>query len=155
MMASSRAGSLTGDLCCTQIVSPKTTHCGSLLAIAIVQTTSIRLKRRGLSCHCLPGWRTPATGPTINGVNLYQARASAAGATLVNAARRGRAGAYDSGDLNQYSSSPSGLLNLSYRVTDDLLTYATLTTLWTAANGGYEGLLGAPRTLGVTGRYDF
>jgi hypothetical protein len=57
--------------------------------------------------------------------------------------------------LNQYSSSPSGLLNLSYRVTDDLLTYATLTTLWTAANGGYEGLLGAPRTLGVTGRYDF
>jgi iron complex outermembrane receptor protein len=81
--------------------------------------------------------------------------ASAAGATLVNAARRGRAGAYDSGDLNQYSSSPSGLLNLSYRVTDDLLTYATLTTLWTAANGGYEGLLGAPRTLGVTGRYDF
>jgi iron complex outermembrane receptor protein len=29
------------------------------------------------------------------------------------------------------------------------------TTLWTAANGGYEGLLGTPRTLGVTGRYDF
>ncbi|VVM65015.1 TonB-dependent receptor [Pseudomonas fluorescens] len=41
-------------------------------------------------------------------------------------ARRGRAGAYDSGDLNQYSSSPSGLLNLSYRVTDDVLGYATL-----------------------------
>ena len=29
------------------------------------------------------------------------------------------------------------------------------TTLWSAANGGYEGLLGSPRTLGVTGRYDF
>ena len=29
------------------------------------------------------------------------------------------------------------------------------TTLWSAANGGYEGLLGTPRTLGVTGRYDF
>ncbi|MBY8933564.1 TonB-dependent receptor [Pseudomonas fluorescens] len=41
-------------------------------------------------------------------------------------ARRGRAGAYDSGDLNQYSSSPSGLLNLSYRITDDVLGYATL-----------------------------
>ncbi len=41
-------------------------------------------------------------------------------------ARRGRAGAYNSGDLNQYSSSPSGLLNLSYRITDDVLGYATL-----------------------------
>lgn len=41
-------------------------------------------------------------------------------------ARRGRAGAYDSGDLNQYSSSPSGLLNLSYRITDDVLGYATV-----------------------------
>jgi len=29
------------------------------------------------------------------------------------------------------------------------------TTLWTGGNGGYEGLLGTPRTLGVTGRYDF
>jgi iron complex outermembrane receptor protein len=41
-------------------------------------------------------------------------------------ARRGRTGAYDSGDLNQYSSSPSGLLNLSYRITDDVLGYATV-----------------------------
>lgn len=51
------------------------------------------------------------------------------GATVTGAAataRRGRAGGYDSGDLNQYSSSPSGLLNLSYRITDDVLTYATL-----------------------------
>ncbi|EJM29864.1 TonB-dependent receptor [Pseudomonas sp. GM24] len=51
------------------------------------------------------------------------------GATVTGAAataRRGRAGAYDSGDLNQYSSSPSGLLNLSYRITDDVLGYATL-----------------------------
>lgn len=51
------------------------------------------------------------------------------GAALTGAAataRRGRAGAYDSGDLNQYSSSPSGLLNLSYRITDDVLGYATL-----------------------------
>ncbi len=53
------------------------------------------------------------------------------GATVTGAAataRRGRTGAYDSGDLNQYSSSPSGLLNLSYRITDDLLGYATLST---------------------------
>lgn len=51
------------------------------------------------------------------------------GATVTGVAataRRGRAGAYDSGDLNQYSSSPSGLLNLSYRITDDVLGYATL-----------------------------
>ncbi|MFJ4248904.1 TonB-dependent receptor [Pseudomonas sp. NPDC089741] len=50
--------------------------------------------------------------------------AAVAGAAAT--ARRGRAGAYDSGDLNQYSSSPSGLLNLSYRITDDLLGYATV-----------------------------
>lgn len=42
------------------------------------------------------------------------------------AAREARVGAYDSGDLNQYTFSPSGLLNLSYRFTDDLLGYATL-----------------------------
>ncbi|PKA70010.1 iron complex outermembrane receptor protein [Pseudomonas baetica] len=51
------------------------------------------------------------------------------GATVAGAAataRRGRAGAYDSGDLNQYRSSPSGLLNLSYRITGDVLTYATV-----------------------------
>lgn len=53
---------------------------------------------------------------------LGGAAVTGAGAT----ARRGRAGAYDSGDLNQYSSSPSGLLNLSYRITDDVLGYATV-----------------------------
>ncbi|MGE8407461.1 MAG: TonB-dependent receptor [Pseudomonas sp.] len=41
-------------------------------------------------------------------------------------ARQGRVGAYDSGDLNQYSASPSGLLNLSYRFSDEVLGYATL-----------------------------
>ena len=29
------------------------------------------------------------------------------------------------------------------------------TTLWNSPNGGYTGVLGAPRTVGVTGRYDF
>ncbi|MFJ4605304.1 TonB-dependent receptor [Pseudomonas atacamensis] len=51
-------------------------------------------------------------------------RAAVTGAAAT--ARRGRTGAYDSGDLNQYSSSPSGLLNLSYRITDDVLGYATV-----------------------------
>ncbi|MCE6983415.1 TonB-dependent receptor, partial [Pseudomonas frederiksbergensis] len=44
--------------------------------------------------------------------------AAVAGAAAT--ARQGRVGAYDSGDLHQYSTSPSGLLNLSYRFTDDL-----------------------------------
>ena len=51
------------------------------------------------------------------------------GASVTGAAaavRAGRAGAYDSGDLNQYTASPSGLLNLSYHFTDNLLGYATL-----------------------------
>uniref|UniRef100_UPI0030D8F56B hypothetical protein n=1 Tax=Pseudomonas sp. EA_5y_Pfl2_R50 TaxID=3088691 RepID=UPI0030D8F56B len=70
------------------------------------------------------------------------------------------------GDLNQYSSSPSGLLNLSYRITDDLLGYATLShgekfagvnlAVGSAPTAGADSLLiGTPRTLGVTGRYDF
>ncbi|MER0775317.1 hypothetical protein AAA522_03455 [Pseudomonas aeruginosa] len=29
------------------------------------------------------------------------------------------------------------------------------TSLWNSANGGYAGVLGTPRTLGVTARYDF
>ena len=43
------------------------------------------------------------------------------------AARQGRVGAYDSGDLNQYSFSPTGLLSLSYRFSDAVLGYASLT----------------------------
>ncbi|MEE1892914.1 TonB-dependent receptor [Pseudomonas otitidis] len=40
--------------------------------------------------------------------------------------RRGRVGAYDSGDLSQHSFSPSGLLALSYQINPDLLGYASL-----------------------------
>ena len=62
--------------------------------------------------------------------NAWVTRDAPVGGTAVTGAaatvRRGRAGAYDSGDLNQYSSSPSGLLNLSYRITDDVLGYATV-----------------------------
>lgn len=63
------------------------------------------------------------------------------------AARRGRAGAYDSGDLTQYSSSPSGLLNLSYRFTDDLLGYATLSH--GEKSGGVNLVVGSAPTAGT------
>ena len=62
-------------------------------------------------------------------------------------ARRGRAGAYDSGDLNQYSSSPSGLLNLSYRFNDDLLGYATLSH--GEKSGGVNLAVGSAPTAGA------
>lgn len=72
------------------------------------------------------------------------------GATVIGAAataRRGRTGAYDSGDLNQYSSSPSGLLNLSYRITDDLLGYATLSH--GEKSGGVNLAVGSAPTAGA------
>ncbi|WP_409316431.1 TonB-dependent receptor [Pseudomonas sp. KCJK9016] len=72
------------------------------------------------------------------------------GATVTGAAataRRGRTGAYDSGDLNQYSSSPSGLLNLSYRITDDLLGYATLSH--GEKSGGVNLVVGSAPTAGA------
>lgn len=62
-------------------------------------------------------------------------------------ARRGRTGAYDSGDLNQYSSSPSGLLNLSYRFTDELLGYATLSH--GEKSGGVNLVVGSAPTAGA------
>ncbi|MBK5012807.1 TonB-dependent receptor [Pseudomonas sp. S60] len=46
------------------------------------------------------------------------------GAALVS--RNARFGAYESGSLNQYSFSPSGLLSLSYIFNEDLLGYVTL-----------------------------
>ena len=71
--------------------------------------------------------------------------AAVAGAAA--AARRGRAGAYDSGDLNQYSSSPSGLLNLSYRITDDVLGYATVSH--GEKSGGVNLAVGSAPTAGA------
>ncbi len=72
------------------------------------------------------------------------------GVTVAGAAanaRRGRAGVYDSGDLNQYSSSPSGLLNLSYRITDDVLGYATLSH--GEKSGGVNLAVGSAPTAGA------
>jgi iron complex outermembrane receptor protein len=63
------------------------------------------------------------------------------------AARQGRVGAYDSGDLSQYSFSPSGLLSLSYRFTDQLLGYASLTH--GEKSGGINLTVGAAPRLGT------
>jgi iron complex outermembrane recepter protein len=63
------------------------------------------------------------------------------------AARQGRVGAYDSGDLNQYSFSPSGLLGLSYRFNEQLLGYATLTH--GEKSGGVNLTVGAAPRLGT------
>ena len=56
-------------------------------------------------------------------------------------------GAYDSGDLSQYSFSPSGLLGLSYRFNDQLLGYATLTH--GEKSGGVNLTVGAAPRLGT------
>ncbi|MGB8972764.1 MAG: TonB-dependent receptor, partial [Pseudomonas capeferrum] len=63
------------------------------------------------------------------------------------AARQGRVGAYDSGDLNQYSFSPSGLLGVSYRFNDQVLGYATLTH--GEKSGGINLTVGAAPRLGT------
>ncbi|MHC6227968.1 TonB-dependent receptor [Pseudomonas sp. X10] len=63
------------------------------------------------------------------------------------AAREGRAGAYDSGDLNQYSFSPSGLLSLSYRFNPNVLGYASLSH--GEKSGGINLTVGAAPRLGT------
>lgn len=63
------------------------------------------------------------------------------------AARNGRVGAYDSGDLNQYSFSPTGLLSLSYRFSDAVLGYASLTH--GEKSGGVNLTVGAAPRLGT------
>ncbi|HHS7811195.1 TonB-dependent receptor [Pseudomonas putida] len=83
--------------------------------------------------------------------NAWVTRNAPVGGAIVTGAaataRRGRTGAYDSGDLNQYSSSPSGLLNLSYRITDDLLGYATLSH--GEKSGGVNLAVGSAPTAGA------
>ncbi|WP_409201968.1 TonB-dependent receptor [Pseudomonas sichuanensis] len=63
------------------------------------------------------------------------------------AARQGRVGAYDSGDLNQYSFAPSGLLSLSYRFNDQVLGYASLSH--GEKSGGVNLTVGAAPRLGT------
>ncbi|MBS7675617.1 hypothetical protein KIN13_19630, partial [Vibrio cholerae] len=62
-------------------------------------------------------------------------------------ARRGRTGAYDSGDLSQYSATPSGLLNLSYHFNENLLGYATLSH--GEKSGGVNLAVGSAPTAGA------
>lgn len=62
-------------------------------------------------------------------------------------ARQGRVGAYDSGDLSQYSFAPSGLLSLSYRFSDEVLGYASLSH--GEKSGGVNLTVGAAPRLGT------
>ncbi|CAM3869843.1 Pesticin receptor [Pseudomonas reidholzensis] len=88
----------------------------------------------------------------------------------VNASYAFRSHAVGTVDDSQHARLPSyALVNLSAGVRGDVgdgqwdvslwlrnaadKTYYT--TLWNSPNGAYTGVLGAPRTLGVTGRYDF
>ena len=63
------------------------------------------------------------------------------------AARQARVGAYDSGDLNQYSTSPSGLLNLTYHFNDNVLGYASLSH--GEKSGGVNLTVGSAPTAGA------
>ncbi|MGG5292083.1 TonB-dependent receptor [Pseudomonas shirazensis] len=88
----------------------------------------------------------------------------------VNASYAFRSHAVGTVDDSRFAQLPSyALVNLSAGVRGDLgdgqwdlslwlrnagnKTYYT--TLWNSPNGAYTGVLGTPRTLGVTGRYDF
>ncbi|QLF94433.1 TonB-dependent receptor [Pseudomonas sp. ABC1] len=88
----------------------------------------------------------------------------------VNASYAFRSRAVGTIDDSEYGQIPSyALVNLSAGLRGDLgegqwdvslwlknagdKTY--FTSLWNSANGGYAGVLGTPRTLGLTARYDF
>ncbi|WP_248738691.1 TonB-dependent receptor [Pseudomonas sp. MWU12-2029] len=116
-----------------------------------IQTDSFALFAQG-TWHLTPRLDfTAGVRGTYEEKNAWVNRdAPVGGATVTGAAataRRGRTGAYDSGDLNQYSSSPSGLLNLSYRITDDLLGYATLSH--GEKSGGVNLVVGSAPTAGA------
>ncbi|MCX2543190.1 TonB-dependent receptor [Pseudomonas sp. COW5] len=116
-----------------------------------IQTDSFALFAQG-TWHLTPRLDfTAGVRGTYEEKNAWVNRdAPVGGAAVTGAAataRRGRTGAYDSGDLNQYSSSPSGLLNLSYRITDDLLGYATLSH--GEKSGGVNLVVGSAPTAGA------
>ncbi|WP_248744106.1 MULTISPECIES: TonB-dependent receptor [unclassified Pseudomonas] len=116
-----------------------------------IQTDSFALFAQG-TWHLTPRLDfTAGVRGTYEEKNAWVNRdAPVGGAAVTGAAataRRGRTGAYDSGDLNQYSTSPSGLLNLSYRITDDLLGYATLSH--GEKSGGVNLVVGSAPTAGA------
>ncbi|CAG8864550.1 Pesticin receptor [Pseudomonas fluorescens] len=83
--------------------------------------------------------------------NAWIERDAPAGGVAVTGAaataRQGRVGAYDSGDLTQYSFSPSGLLSLSYRFNPNVLGYASLSH--GEKSGGINLTVGAAPRLGT------
>ncbi|PKH29620.1 TonB-dependent receptor [Pseudomonas sp. 43NM1] len=116
-----------------------------------IKTDSFALFAQG-TWHLTPRLDfTAGVRGTYEEKNASVTRAAPVGGAAVTGAaataRRGRTGAYDSGDLNQYSASPSGLLNLSYRFTDDVLGYATLSHGEKA--GGVNLAVGSAPTAGA------
>lgn len=63
------------------------------------------------------------------------------------ALRNGQLGAYDSGDLSLHNASPSGLLSLSYKFSDDVLGYASLSH--GEKSGGVNLAVSSAPTLGA------
>ena len=84
-------------------------------------------------------------------VERYAPLGGAAVRAAAAAARNGRVGAYDSGDIGLHSVSPSALLSLSYRFSDQVLGYASLShgeksggvnlTVASAPSAGADSLL--------------
>ncbi len=84
-------------------------------------------------------------------VERYAPLGGAAVSGAAAAARNGRVGAYDSGDIGLHSVSPSVLLSLSYRFSDQVLGYASLShgeksggvnlTVASAPSAGADSLL--------------
>ncbi|WP_439877332.1 TonB-dependent receptor [Pseudomonas prosekii] len=116
-----------------------------------VKTDSFALFAQG-TWHLTPRLDfTAGVRGTYEEKNASVTRAAPVGGAAVTGAaatvRRGRTGAYDSGDLNQNSASPSGLLNLSYRFTDDVLGYATLSH--GEKSGGVNLAVGSAPTAGA------
>ncbi|SDS83252.1 TonB-dependent receptor [Pseudomonas prosekii] len=116
-----------------------------------IKTDSFALFAQG-TWHLTPRLDfTAGVRGTYEEKNASVTRAAPVGGAAVTGAaataRRGRTGAYDSGDLNQYSASPSGLLNLSYRFTDDVLGYATLSH--GEKSGGVNLAVGSAPTAGA------
>ncbi|CAD5110168.1 TonB-dependent receptor [Zestomonas carbonaria] len=68
-------------------------------------------------------------------------------AGLPAAIRQGQTGAYATGDLNQYNAAPSGLVALSYKFSDDLLGYASLSH--GEKSGGVNLAVGSAPTAGA------
>ncbi|PWE42089.1 TonB-dependent receptor [Pseudomonas prosekii] len=116
-----------------------------------IKTDSFALFAQG-TWHLTPRLDfTAGVRGTYEEKNASVTRAAPVGGAAVTGAaataRRGRTGAYDSGDLHQYSASPSGLLNLSYRFTDDVLGYATLSH--GEKSGGVNLAVGSAPTAGA------